>query len=201
MIGSFGQVGRSHLYASTLAVAVALAGCGGSASSPAPAPVEHSDRPAPLAAGWRRVTNAKAGFTVGIPPGWTARYVNGTTLVRSHDGGLAVAIGADRSDAGRAMPLVLYARRALLALSGYRALRVTKTSSVDQLRYLAVSASGTGIYTRTSVSQAILLFALRRPGAVTYTLAFLRGSRIPLARYVPEIDAIVKSFRAQAPIF
>src|SRR6266516_3798805 len=98
--------GRARpLAALAAALAVTLggvAGCGGSSSRPSSgtAPRETSDRRPPLPPGWRRVVNPTAGFSVGIPPGWTARGGHGATLVRSRDRALAVSIAADRSQQG-----------------------------------------------------------------------------------------------------
>jgi hypothetical protein len=54
-----------------------------------------------------------------------------------------------------------------------------------------------GTFRRTRVRQAITLYALHRPGRVTYTLAVFRSAAIPAARYEPYLQLLLRSFRAQ----
>ncbi|HVE67811.1 MAG TPA: hypothetical protein VNB64_04445, partial [Solirubrobacteraceae bacterium] len=79
-----------------VACAAGLGACGDESPSEPPPPEERADRTGSLPAGWTRVVNRRAGFSLGIPPGWTARGARGATLVRSGDRLLAVSIAADR---------------------------------------------------------------------------------------------------------
>jgi hypothetical protein len=181
---------------------VLLSACGGDsppARSGPQAPAERGDRRPPLPAGWRRVVNAQAGFSLGLPPGWSARGTRGTTLIRSADRVLAVAVSADRSEDGMSAPLPAYARRTIETLPGYVRLRHGRVAPVRRLRYSAVRVSATGTFRRTGVRQAISLIALRRPRQVTYTLAFFRNRGAPAGVYAAAIREMVATFRAQPP--
>jgi hypothetical protein len=198
-----------HLVAVGLAAgawAAAGGGCGGEpAPSPAPparegAPAERADRPAPLPAGWKRVVNRRAGFSVGIPPGWRARGTRGATLVRSGDRLMAVSIVADRSDDGRGLPAAVYARRTARALPGYRRLRVGPARRLRGARYPGAAVTATGTFARTGVRQAIRVVVLRRPGRVAYTLAVARSARSRGAVYRPAVRGMLRSFRARPAV-
>src|SRR4051794_32287873 len=98
-------MGRLAATAGLAAVsAIAAAGCGDS-DKPlppvAPTQPEQTDRPARLPGGWKRLVNRRAGFSVGIPPGWKGSGAQGATLVRSGDRLMAVSHTADRSPDGR----------------------------------------------------------------------------------------------------
>jgi len=49
------------------------------------------------------------------------------------------------------------------------------------------------------VRQAITLYALHRPGSVTYTVAVFRSAATRATRYAPFLGVVVRSFRARAP--
>ena len=88
-------------------------------------PVAPAGPQPPLPEGWRRVRDADGGFSVGLPPGWSARDSEGTLVLRSRDRTLAIALGADRSAPGRVVAPTTYAREAIAGLRGYRSLRST----------------------------------------------------------------------------
>jgi hypothetical protein len=177
------------------------AACGGSSSSRGGAPTpESADPPAAAPPGWSRVVNGTAGFSMSLPPGWTARGSgNGSTLVRSHDGALAVAVSADRSNDGTRDTPTTYLRRTLHSLSGYRNLRAGRSAGARGLRYPAAQVEATGTFARTRVRQAITLYALHRPGRVTYTVSVFRSAATRAARYAPFVGGVLRSFRARPP--
>lgn len=180
-----------------------LAGCGGGGQGAAPPdpPAEHADARPKLPAAWKRLVNQEAGFSLGLPPGWTGRGARGTTLVRSADRALAIAITADRSDDGQTAPLPLYARHTLLALPGYSGLHVGAVRSQAGTKYPAVTVRATGRYTATKVRQAIQLIALRRDHAVTFTMAVFRNASAPERTYAPALRIMLRTFRGQPPAF
>jgi hypothetical protein len=184
--------------------ALAAAGCGGrdddGGEQPAGASgqdTERADRAPVLPGGWRRVVNDGAGFSLGIPPGWSARGARGATLVRSRDGALAVSVAADRGDEGRGTSAANYLQRTLAGLPGYSRLRVQRARPLRRARYPGAVATATGTFTRTKVRQAISAYALQRPGRVTYTLLVFRSVRAPADRYRALLDEMVRSFTAQ----
>ena len=184
-----------------LLLAGTLAGCGGSSSSGGRAPPEESaDAPAPPPPGWSRIVNGTAGFSLSLPPGWTTRGSrNGSTLVRSSDRALAVAVSADRSDDGTRDLPTTYLQRTVRSLSGYRNLRANQPRPVPGLRYSAARVEASGTFARTRVRQEIQLYALHRPGRVTYTVAVFRSAATRAARYAPFVAVVLRSFRARPP--
>jgi hypothetical protein len=177
-------------------------GCGGSASPRPPEPAarpETNDRAARLPSGWKRLVNRPAGFSVGIPPGWTGRGARGATLVRSGDRLLAVSITADRSPDGRELRPTTYAQRLIEALPGYRSLKVARPAPAAGSRYASGSVSATGTFKRTHVRQVIRAVALQRRGQATYALVFFRTASSPAALYRPAITGMIRTFRARAP--
>ncbi len=187
-----------------LAVGAACwSGCGRGDAGPATtaAALERFDPRPALPSGWRRVVNARAGFSVGVPPGWRATGVR-ATLVRSRDGAVSVGISADRSDDGQSSDsLPEYARRTLRALGGYRGLRVGTASRLSGTRYPTATARARGTFVATGVPQDILAAAIRRPGRVTFTMVFFRNARTRAAAYRPAIAGMIRSFSAQPPTF
>jgi hypothetical protein len=181
------------------ACAAGLGACGGSEEPPATVSQERPDRRAPLPPGWRLVVNPRAGFTLGLPPGWTAEGARGSTLVRSGDRLLAVSIGADRSSDGRNLPPATYARRTATQLPGYRGLRVGRPRALRGARYPAAEVSATGTFARTRVRQAIRVVAMRRNRQVTYSLLVFRTARAPESLYRAAIAGMIRTFRARPP--
>ena len=193
---------RRLVVVGTCVAAGAGAGCGGP-DEPRPAEPprrpETNDRPARLPQGWTRLVNRRAGFSVGIPPGWKARGASGATLVRSGDHLLAVSITADRSSDGRVLRPANYAERMAMALPGYRKRKVGRPVPVRRAHYPGASVTATGTFTRTRVRQAIRAVALQRRGRATYALVFFRTARAPAALYRPAITGMIRTFRARAP--
>jgi hypothetical protein len=187
------------------APAAVLAGCGGdgstSSGSGSPPPAERADARPKLPVAWKRLVNQEAGFSLGLPPGWTGRGANGTTLVRSADRALAIAISADRSDDGRSGPLAQYARRTLASLPGYTKLHAGPDRKLTGTKYPGVVVRGSGTFRKTKVRQAIQVFALRRDKAVTFTLIVFRSAEAPEATYAPALRIMLRTFRGQPPAF
>lgn len=191
---------RAAIVLAGVACAAGAAACGGADSAPQPTVAEErTDRPGALPAGWRRVVNRRAGFSLGIPPGWTARGARGATLVRAGDRLLAVSITGDRSPDGRDLPPDVYVRRTVSSLDGYRDLKVGRPRPLRGERYAGATVTATGTFARTKVRQAIRVTALRRRGQVTYSLVFFRTARAPARVYRAAIDGMVRTFRAQPP--
>jgi hypothetical protein len=187
--------------AAVVAVAVGAGGCGSSSGGGATvtAPQERADRRPALPPGWRRVVDRRGGFSLGIPPGWTARGGRGAIVVRSADRALAVSIAADRGEQGQALAPDRYARQTLQALPRYRALRVGRAAAVRGAHYPAAAVSATGTYRPTGVRQAIRAIALHRPGVATFTLLVFRSARVPAGVYAAAVDEMVRTFRSQPP--
>jgi hypothetical protein len=176
-----------------------VAGCGDKTSPRTDTPRERSDKRARLPDDWRRVVNKRAGFNLGIPPGWKARGGPGSTIVRSRDKSLAVSITADRSVQGRTLKPTIYARRTIRGLEGYRDLKIGDVTRVVDTRYPAAAVKAEGVFERTSLKQALILFALQKKRTGTFTMLVIRSARVPRDRYAAVISTMVRTLRSQAP--
>lgn len=187
-----------------LACAVAaslLAGCGeGEQDNAPPDPrTERIDPPAKPPRGWHTVANRRAGFTVSVPDGWTARRRGSATLLRSSDRLLAVTIAADRGEAGREMRAGGYARRAFRALTGFRRLRVRSSRRVKGSPYESRRIDGAGILTKRKQRQRVTVAAFRRPGRVTYTAVAFAAEVLGEVPHAGALTTLLRSFRARRP--
>ncbi len=181
-----------------MAFAALPVGCGSEGAKPTDVR-ERDERRPKLPAGWKRVVERRAGFNVGLPPGWRARAGKRPTLVRSKDRAVAVSISADRTEVGRSLGPKTYARRAARALEGYRGLRARKARRVRGARYPTAKVQANGVFKRTGLRQAIEVFAIHKRETATFTLIFFRSARVPARRYAAKVAAIVRSLRAQRP--
>jgi hypothetical protein len=195
-------VGWQVPISSALACAALAAGCGNDSvqtSSAPKTPAETRDTPPKLPSGWRRVVNLRAGFSVGIPPGWSARGAAGSTLVRSRDRALALTVTADRSEDGREADPKQYAARLVPQFPRYRNLQVGLAKPVKRTRYPTAGVSASGVYGPTGVRQAILVFAISRPHRVMYTISVFRSASTRASRYDKLLETLVRSFSASPP--
>lgn len=179
---------------------IAGVGCGDSPPDrPPPARRETPDAPARLPRAWHRLVDARIGFTLALPPGWSSQQGGAATRVSSPDRRLVLSLSADRGSDGKTDPPDDYVRQTVANLEGYRGLRVGPLRALKELPYPAATITATGLFASTGVRQQIQLFALRRPGLVTYLIAAFRNASVPASRYVGQLQTIVRSFRAGPP--
>lgn len=155
-------------------------------------------RPA-LPSGWRRVRDDDAGFSIGLPPGWSSRHTAGTLVLRSRDRTLAIAVGADRSAPGRSAAPRVYAEQAIDSLAGYRGLRASGARVLRTAPYPGAQATARGTYAQTGVEQAITLVALQRRGVGTFTLLAFRSAEAPGMPASRVVDRVVDTLHAERP--
>jgi hypothetical protein len=178
---------------------VAAAGCGDTPTHDRRKSRETADAPAPLPRGWHRVADTRAGFTVGLPPGWTSQVGSTSTIARSGAGDVALSVSADGSRDGQKDAPEKYLRRTAAHLGGYRELRLDPVQPVEGLAYPAATVTATGVFAQTGVRQQIQLYALRRPGRVTYSISVFRSAYLAASRDTAQVDGILRSFRARPP--
>ena len=177
-----------------------VAGCGDPpADHRPPASGETVDAPARLPRGWHRLLDARIGFTLALPRGWSSQPGTNATRVTSPDRRLALSLSADRGSDGRSDRPDDYVRQTVANLTGYGALRVGPLRELKGLRYPAATITASGVFLKTGVRQQIQLFALRRPGLATYLIAVFRNASVPASRYAGTLERIVRSFRARPP--
>ena len=199
--GNLAAVRATALLAVALAGAFAALGCGEEdefADAPDPA-TERSDPPAKPPPGWRTFANRRAGFTLSVPPGWSARARKSATLIRSSDRLLAATVAADRSESARTTGAREYARRTFRALPGFRKLRASRPRELGRSPYPTARVDGTGTLAETRQRQRITVAAFRRPGRVTYTIIAFAAEVGRASAHARELKLLLNSLRARRP--
>jgi hypothetical protein len=194
------RVRARWLPAAAAITALAAGGCGEDkfAGSPDPAS-ERSDPPADPPPGWRTRANRRAGFTIAVPRGWTARTRRGATLIRSRDRLVAVTVAADRSDPGRTTRPRAYARAAFRALPGFRRLTVTRLRRVRGSPYPSARVDGRATLARRKQRQRITVAAFRRRGRVTYAVVAFAAEARGTAAHAAALTTLLATLRGQRP--
>jgi hypothetical protein len=174
-----------------------LGGCGSDTTSTTSTAVETIEKPANLPAGWTRHTNKLAGFTVGVPPGWTIADRGQHGELRSPDQLAAVSISADRTNEVLDVPLDQLATATISA--GVPGLRDVKPGSPRKFRghYDAVALKATGVGGDQNVPERLLLVILRRPGIATFTVLAAENAKNHPHFYDTAIREIVRSLRSR----
>ncbi|MDO8184385.1 hypothetical protein Q5424_04635 [Conexibacter sp. JD483] len=185
--GGFGERGPTRTITTTVPATVA------------DVPVADAGPLPALPRGWRRVQDPRGGFSVGLPPGWSARRSGGTLVLRSRDRTLAIAVGADRSAPGRVAEPATYADQAIESLRGYRGLRSSDSRPLRTSPYPGAQATATGTYADTGVEQAITLVALQRRGDATYTLLAFRSAQSPREPARRVVARVVDTLHSERP--
>ncbi len=165
---------------------LAVAGCGGDDGGDGPPARRETVQQLPkLPSGWRHYVNRRAGFALGLPPGWKASLVKSSTLLRSPDHLVAVSISADRTDEALATPLGRYATETVKALDD---LRPTGEAPLYEdvkagrphhfrARYETVAIPATGKATKGRLAQRLLLVVMRRDHLATYPILVAANAR------------------------
>lgn len=194
--------GHSRLPVAVICAAalIPLGGCGASpGSNPAAPPPERADPRPQLAPGWRRVVNARGGFSLAVPREWRARNRGMTTDLRAPPISAAVVV-ADRSPEGQgAIGLGPYAVQTLRVLPDFRNLKVGRPRRLRRSRYPGVTVRATGVHAQAGIPQDILIAVLRRPRQVTYSLLFFRRPELVTSESTAEAAGMIDSLRGQPP--
>jgi hypothetical protein len=180
---------------------VAMLGCGEEdefAGSPDPA-TEGSDPPAKPPPGWRTFANRRTGFTVSLPPRWSARVRRSATLIRSPDRRVAATVAADRSEPARTAAPREYARRTFRALPGFRRLEAGGARPVARSPYPSARVNGSGTLAETRQRQRITVAAFRRARRVTYTIVAFSADLSGAPVHARELKLLLASLRGRRP--
>ena len=211
-----------------LALAIGAAACGGDdeAESPTgettsadgggtrtdaagPEPeTEKVDRPAELPAEWTREINRDAGFSIGLPPGWTSNRTGGgqVSVLTSPDELITISVGADRTEGALQLPLDEFAIRTAEALGSevvgadrFENLDVGEAAPFDHA-YEAVGVRAIGDSQRTGVPERILVVVARREGQAAYVFVVRENADEPPEPETRDtIKEIIRSLRGRPP--
>lgn len=181
----------------TLVLLVALTGCGAENIKGSPDPAtEAGDSAAAPPAGWRTVTEPRAGVSFSAPRSWRVERGPARVVVRAPDRSVAVTVTADRTAAGRRTPPERYAALVLERLPGFGDAGSGGGELVGSpyatARLDATSLAG-------SAQRRATVAAFHRSGRVTATavvFAGLIGSEVARA---DEIERLLESVRLQRP--
>jgi hypothetical protein len=167
-----------------------------------------ADEPAKLPDDWERVVNKEAGFSFGIPPGWSERTTPGGqgSIATSPDELVALTITADRTQGALELPLDEFATRTAEALGSdvvgrdrFKDLFVTKAASFKgEYEASAVRASGKSV--RTGVKELIFVVVLRQPDEASFVVVSRENAEeeSDLATR-DDVKGIIRSLRGQPP--
>ena len=157
---------------------------------------ETVQRPARLPARWRTVRNGGAGFTVGVPPRWSAGRRRAMTLIRSDDRLVSISVSADRSKAGRELAPARYARETMAGLPGFAGRVREGSRPVRGSPFRSARVEATGVLLTSDRPERITAAALQQPGSVTYVLVVFRNAGFKPRFNDRRIDRVLASLRA-----
>ena len=139
---------------------------------------ETIDPPAKIPDDWQRITNRQAGFSVGIPPGWSESGTPGGqgSVITSPDELITLTVTADRTRGALELPLDEFATRTAEALGSdvvgkdrFRDLFVTAAAPF-KAGYEASAVRASGRSARTDVEELILVVVARREDIASYVI-------------------------------
>lgn len=163
------------------ALTLALGGCGGGEEiEPPDVEPETADRPASLPDSWDRVVDRRAGFSIGVPPGWEHRDAPRGQRLVGPDGVTVVQVSADRTEGALEADLDAFAAAVAEQVEGFTEVEIGEPEPFSS-RYPAVRVSARG---RTDAGlQQIDVIVMRRPDVVAFPVTAFRSA-------VPGTDAI-----------
>jgi hypothetical protein len=175
--------------------ALVASGCGGGGGSTSTkATAEVAQPPAKLPAHWHRHLDRGGGLTLGVPRGWKTHHPRRGLLISSPDRLVAVSVAADRTAAGRALPLERFARSVLATLPGYRRpLDPGRPRQFAGTPLAGVRVSATGV-AAGGVPERVTVVALRRDRLAGFTLVAAANRHAPAAE-VNSALAIARTLR------
>lgn len=179
-----------------VALAAALAGCGSGGDEPAAtdravAVTQPAPRPA-LPAGWELHSNEPGGFSLGVPPRWTAERTGTATTLRAPGGRVVVFAARLQGPDARTQPLDVLGRQAL-ERAGFADLRLGSERALRGAAYPAVAIRARGTLTATGVEQVAEAIVLRPQGGEASVLVIFRAAAATAGR----ARDIVRSYRLE----
>lgn len=177
---------------------IALPGCGGGEGATTTSRPAETIEPSPrLPEGWAEHINRDAGFSIGVPPLWTAKARGTRSELGSPERLAAVTVTIDRTDEVREVPIDQLATATISA--GVPGLSEVEPGEPRPIRhrYEAVKLRATGVGGDENVPEDLQLVVLRRRGIATVTvLAAVNANNHPKF-YLDEIDKLIASIRTR----
>lgn len=211
--------GRRLVAALVAAGALALAGCGGdgeeeettsstSTTETIEVPQTPTDPEAKLPDGWETATNRSAGFTIGVPPGWSSRRAadGQGTLLTSPDELVTISVLADRTEGALSLPLGEFSARTAEALGGevagdsqFSDLVVGNPAPFDHT-YDAEAVRAVGTPSDTGTEESVLVVAIRRQDSAAFVAVVRQNAEQDSpAADKDTIKQVIRSLRARPP--
>ena len=185
-----------RLLSALIAIAglVGMAGCGGDDAVPRERPPETVDKLPKLPPGWKPYVNHRAGFAIGLAPGWSVRRGGSATLLMSPDRLVAVSISADRTTEAIEFPLDDYAEQATEALV-FNHVDAGKAHRFEA-HYNAEAVDATG-RARSGLRQRLTFIAMRRDHVATYAVLVARNAERDTRYYEQEALRMIRTLRGR----
>jgi len=162
------------------AVFLVAGGCGSGSSGTTVldvGPTETAQKLPKLPPGWRAHRDTKAGYAIGVPPGWKATGQRHSVLFRSPDHLVAMTLAANRDPVVFDTSPERFATQALGGLPGFKVpLNPGKVTPFKGTPLKAVQTSASGSQAG-GVKENATLVVLRHKRLVNYTVAVLANSQ------------------------
>lgn len=157
---------------------------------------------------WGKEINEAVGFSIGLPPGWTARPApQGQGSVLSSPDSLAlISITADRTSGALELPLRDFAYRTAEALGTpvagagrFRGLEIGRPAGFRH-RYRAAAVRATGLPRNGKVRERVLVAVIRREPYAAYVVIVRANAEQP-SPYADRstVEQVLRSLRGRPP--
>lgn len=139
--------------------------------------------------------DVRAGYSLGIPPGWRAQDRGASTLIRAPDHLVAVSIAADRTADALAVPADQFAAQVLAALPYRPRLDPGPAHRFGGTPLDGFSTDAASTQAASGVEQRVTVVVLRHDGYVNYTVVVAANAgRTPAAERAQAL-AMVRTVR------
>jgi hypothetical protein len=169
---------------------------------------ETADSPAKLPSDWERQVNEQAGFSIGIPPGWSVRPTEGGqgNIITAPDELIVLTVTADRTAGALQLPLDEFATRTAEAFDSevvgaqrFENLRITRAVPFKGT-YDAVAVRAIGRSRDSDVRERLLVVVLRREGQAAYVVISRENAETESkVASRQDIEGIIRSLRGRPP--
>jgi hypothetical protein len=198
-----GMPSRRALCLLIVLVLSTLAGCGSGSedkTSTEPTAPAAPQKPAAIPKSWDRKVNTVLGFSIGVPPHWRHAGQGSAVLFRSPDRLVAVSVSAERRAGAFEMPPGEFARRAIVALPGYRQpLRPGPTRPLGGTPFDTAAVRATGVAKSNGVRQKAEFDVLRRDHSVNFTAVVAANAKDTPHHELDVARQMVRSVRDHPP--
>jgi hypothetical protein len=170
---------------------------------------EKADPPAKLPRGWDREVNEQAGFSIGIPSGWSVRPSESGqgNIITAPDELIVLTVTADRTAGALRLPLDEFATRTAEAFDSevvgekqrFENLRITRAVPFKDV-YDAVAVRAIGRSRDSDIRERLFVVVLRQEGQAAYVVISRENAETESKVVSREdVSEIIRSLRGRPP--